>query len=335
MGRTGVLTPGALLDPVLIDGATVSRATLHNMDEIERLDVREGDTVVVKRAGDVIPDIVKVLTGLRQKGSKIFRMPRTYCGQPVIRNKDEVAHRIARPDQCDLVNREKFYHFVSRGAFDIRGLGPKIINHLLDEGIVHDPADLFTLEANDLLSLERFAEKSAENLVRAIRSRRHPELARFIYALGIAHVGEETALDLAAHFGTLLKLTHAAREELESLSHIGAVVAKSVHDWFMHAANKEFIRKLIRAGVDPIDVTKKARQEQLAGLSFVLTGGLTTMTRNEAKNRIRALGGDISGSVSKKTDFILVGDESGSKLVKAEKLGVKTINEKEFLTMLK
>lgn len=335
VGRTGVLTPVAILEPVSIAGVTVSRATLHNMDEIERLDVREGDTVVVKRAGDVIPDVVKVLKNLRPAASKAFHMPRAYCGQHVVRKEGEVAHRIAHPDKCELVTREKFYHLVSRGAFDIRGLGPKIIDHLLDEGIVQDPADLFTLEARDLESLERFAEKSAENLIRAIRSRRHPELARFIYALGIMHVGEETALDLATHFGTLLKLANASQEDLEAIPQIGSVVARSIHKWFDDVANKAFIHKLTRAGVEPAKSVTGASGGRLKGLSFVLTGGLQTMTRDEAKARIRAFGGDSTESVSKKTDFVIAGNDPGSKRQDAEKLGVKIISEKEFLTMLK
>lgn len=334
IGRTGVLTPVAVLEPVEVAGVIVSRATLHNMDEIERLGVRIGDTVIVQRAGDVIPDIVKVLKNLRPDHARKFHMPETFCGQKVVRTKGEVAHRIPHPEKCELVLREKLYHFVSKRAFDIQGLGPKIIDHLIEEGLVQDPTDLFLLKESDVKTLERFAEKSAENLIRAIQEKKGVELARFIYALGILHVGEETAVDLAKKFGGLEKLATASGEDLVKTPDIGPVVAKSIYEWFKNPENKSLIAKLKRVGVK-IKSEKPARQNQkLAGLTFVLTGELESLTRDEAKARIRELGGEISESVSKKTSYVVAGNESGSKFEKAKKLGVKTVAEKEFLRIL-
>lgn len=334
IGRTGVLTPVAHLKPVDVSGVTVSRATLHNMDEISRLDVRVGDTVIIQRAGDVIPDVVRVLTNLRPRNARPFSMPRMFCGQKVLRQKGEVAHRILHPEKCSLVRREQFYHFVSKNAFDIQGLGPKIIDRLIEEGLVEDPADLFSLTAGDIAPLERFAEKSAENLMKAIKEKREVDLPRFLYALGILHVGEETAIDLAREFGTLEKLTHASLEELFSISNIGDVVAHSLYAWFRNEEKKKFLKKLHDVGVRPKPAEVSRAPQKLAGRTFVLTGGLETMTRDEAKRRVRSLGGDIAGSVSKKTDFVVSGEEPGSKLDKAKKLGVKIIDEKEFLRMI-
>lgn len=334
IGRTGVLTPVAALEPVEVAGVMVSRATLHNMDEIERLDVRIGDTVIVQRAGDVIPDIVKVLKNLRPNHARKFHMPETFCGQKVIRPKGEVAHRIPHPEKCELVLREKLYHFVSKRAFDIKGLGPKIIDHLVEKGLVQDPADLFLLKESGVKPLERFAEKSAENLIHAIQEKKGVKFARFIYALGILHVGEETAVDLAKKFGRLEKLASASEEDLVKTPDIGPVVAKSIYEWFKNPENKSLTTKLKRAGVK-IKSEKPARQNQkLADLTFVLTGGLESLTRDEAKARIRELGGEISESVSKKTSYVVAGNDPGSKFEKAKKLGVKTVAEKELLRIL-
>jgi len=331
VGRTGVLTPVSVLKPVEIGGVTVSRATLHNMDEIERLDVRIGDTVIVQRAGDVIPDVARVIKNLRPGKSRKFRMPKTFCGQTVIRKEGEAAHKIPHPEKCELVTREKFYHFVCKNAFDMRGLGPKIIDRLFDEGLVQDPADLFLLKEKDIEILERFAEKSAENLIRSIQSRKEIELPRFIYALGILHVGEETAIDLAEHFGTLEKLMESSREELTGIPDIGPVVAGSIYDWFQEKRNQDFIKKLLRAGARVKSCKLKVKSLKLEGLTFVLTGSMESMTRDEAKEKIRGLGGDISESVSGKTDYVIAGSEPGSKLEKAKKLDVRIIDEKEFL----
>ncbi|MBI2056014.1 MAG: NAD-dependent DNA ligase LigA [Candidatus Sungbacteria bacterium] len=334
VGRTGVLTPVALLKPVSVSGVMVSRATLHNMDEIKRLDVRVGDTVIIQRAGDVIPDIVRVLKNLRPKKSMAFNMPREFCGQKVVQKEGEVAHRIPHPEKCELVRLERFYHFVSKHAFDIVGLGPKVIDRLVEEGLAEDPADIFSLKEGDIAPLERFAEKSAENLIRSIQSKKEIEFPRFIYALGIAHVGEETAIDLAKHFGTLEALANAHLEELETIPDIGGVVAKSIRDWFRSERNHAFIKKLLDAGVKPQRFKKEAIGSKLQGVTFVLTGGLESMTRDEAKAAIRALGGDMSESVSEKTDYLIAGSDPGSKLEKAKKLGVTIIDEKKFKKLL-
>ncbi|MDP3779479.1 MAG: NAD-dependent DNA ligase LigA [bacterium] len=335
IGRTGVLTPVAVLKPVAVGGVTVSRATLHNIDEIKRLDVRAGDTVIVRRAGDVIPDIVKVLTNLRQKKSKAFSMPRTFCGQSVVRKEGEVAHKILHPEKCELVQRERFYHFVSKGAFDIAGLGPKIIDRLLDEGLIQDPADLFTLKEADINMLERFGEKSAENIIASIQAKKEIELSRLIYGLGILHVGEETALDLAEHFGTLEKLAHLSKEDLEGVANIGVVVAHSIYEWFRSSEHQKFLAKLKSVGVSAKSVRVSHKPQKLKGLTFVLTGTLETLARDEAKRRIRELGGDMSESVSRKTDYVVVGSDPGLKAETAVKLGVKILHEKEFLNLIK
>ncbi|OGZ96888.1 MAG: hypothetical protein A2847_02675 [Candidatus Sungbacteria bacterium RIFCSPHIGHO2_01_FULL_50_25] len=334
VGRTGVLTPVAHLRPVDVGGVTVSRATLHNMDEIERLDVRAGDTVIIQRAGDVIPDVVRVLKNLRLKGLKPFHMPRVFCGEPVVRPKGEVLHKILHPDRCALVRRERFYHFVSKNAFDIQGLGPKIVDRLIDEGLVEDPADIFSLEEGDIAPLERFAEKSAENLIRSIREKKKIELPRFLFALGILHVGEETAIDLAGHFGTLEKIRAASESELSSVPNIGGVVAQSLFEWFRKKENEAFLKKLKDSGVHPKEAKVSRKPKKFAGFTFVLTGALRAMTRDEAKRRIRELGGDISGSVSRKTSVVVAGEDPGSKLDDAKRLGVKVASEKEFLSMI-
>lgn len=333
IGRTGVLTPIAILKPVSVTGVTVSRATLHNLDEIRRLDVREGDTVVIRRAGDVIPDIVQVLPALRPPASKKFRMPKRFCGQRVVRTEGEVAHRIEHPEQCDLVLRERLYHLVSKSAFDIPGLGPKIIDRLLEEGLIQDAADLFGLTEGDIQPLERFAEKSSRNLVAAIRRRKEIDLPRFIYGLGILHVGEETAIDLAARFGTLEALRSADRETLQQIPNIGPVVGTSVFKWFRSARNAEYINKLREAGVVPKPYRRpqEARNAKLAGTTFVLTGTLSALSRDRARERIRELGGDVSESVGKKTSFVVAGKDPGSKLDKARKLGVPVLDEAAFL----
>lgn len=334
IGRTGVLTPVAILKPTEVEGVMVSRATLHNMDEIKRLNVRAGDTVIIRRAGDVIPDVVKTLSHLRPLHAKKFVMPKIFCGQKVIRKTGEVAHRIPHPETCALVRQEQFYHFVSKYAFDIQGLGPKIIDRLLDEHIVEDPADLFLLKEKDVAPLERFAEKSAENLVQAIQQKKEVELPRLIYALGIFHVGEETAIDLAQHFGRLEKLIHASLEELRAIPNIGPIVAQSIYEWFKEKQNREFLIKLLRVGVKPKPHKRSATDGKFKGQIFVLTGSLARMTRDEAKTRIRQRGGEISESISRKTSYAIAGDNPGSKLEHAKKLNVKVLTEKEFLKLL-
>jgi len=335
VGRTGAITPVAVLKPVEVGGVKISRATLHNEDEIKRLGVKIGDTVIVGRAGDVIPDVIQVLPELRTGKEKEFKMPKVcpVCGARLKRREREVVWRCPNP-KCRARKREYFYHFVSRKAFDILGLGPKIIDRLLDEGLISDPADLFLLKEDDISHLERFAEKSAKNLILAIQSKKKITLAKFIYALGIRNVGEETSQDLAEKFCSFEKLKNASFPELQKIMDIGPVVAKSIYEFFPEKRNLKFIEKLKKVGVQILE-EKKPKQQPLKGKIFVLTGSLETMTREEAKEKIRILGGEISESVSKKTDYVLVGKEPGLKYQIAKKLGVKTINEEQFLRMLK
>jgi DNA ligase (NAD+) len=334
VGRTGALTPVAYLKPVKVGGVTISRATLHNEDEIKRLGVKIGDTVIVGRAGDVIPDIIKVLPELRTGKEREFKMPKKCpaCGQKVIKPKGEVVLRCQNPD-CFARKREYFYHFIQKGAFDIVGLGAKIVDRLIEEGLVEDPADLFLLKEGDLIPLERFAEKSAKNLIEAIQSKKEITLAKFIFALGIRGVGEETAQDLANHFGSLEKLKKATKEELQEILDIGPVVAGSIFNWFREKKNLEFLKKLKKVGIEIESLKPKVKR--LKGKTFVLTGTLETLTREEAKEKIRELGGKVSSSVSKKTDYLVLGKEPGSKYEKAKKLGIKIIDEKQFLKILK
>ena len=336
IGRTGAVTPVAYLKPVQIGGVTVSRATLHNEDEIKKLGVKIGDTVVVGRAGDVIPDVIKVLSELRTGKEKDFRFPKKCpaCGSELVRSENEVSWRCQNP-KCFARQREFFYHFVSRAAFNIVGLGPRIIDRLIDEGLVHDPSDLFWLEVGDMLPVERFAERSAKNLVDSINSRKSVSLPRFILALGIRNVGEETAQDLAKHFGSLDKLKKSSLGDLQRIMDIGPVVAKSISDYFKSKKNLEFLNKLNKAGIKIESVKNIIRSDKLSGSTFVLTGSLETMSREKAKEKIRFLGGEVSESVSKNTGYVLAGKDPGSKFEKAKKLGIKIIDEKEFLKLIK
>ena len=350
VGRTGVLTPVAKLKPVNIGGTTVSRATLHNLDEIRRLGLKIGDTAIVGRAGDVIPDIKKVLREFRTGKEKEFNMPLncTICGEPVKRVRDQVAFKCINKN-CPAIRREAIYHFVSKKALDIDGVGPKIVDQLMDVALINDAADLFMLGKEDLLNLERFAEKSAENTVNAIRKKKQVPLAKFIYALGIDHVGEETALAIAKFAIAKLKVKskklkvgelgnlfeHTEQEELQNIPDIGPIVAQSIYDWFQKPYNKKLVGKFEKSGIEIHIEKASARSEKLAGKTFVLTGTLETLGRDEAKDRIRELGGDVSSSVSKNTDYVVAGTEPGSKYDAAKKLGVKVINEKEFLKMLR
>jgi len=333
VGRTGALTPVAVLKPVNVGGVTVSHATLHNEDEIKRLGVKIGDTVIIQRAGDVIPDVVKVLPRLRTGKEKEFKMPKTcpVCGSRVIRPKGEVAYYCTNKN-CFARSWRRIIHFTRKPAFNIEGLGPKIIDQLFKNDLISDPADLFALKEGDLLPLERFAEKSAKNLIEAINKSKKIDLARFIYALGIRHVGEETARDLALHFGSLEKLMGASFDEINVVPNIGEVVAKSIFNYFRDRNNIKFINKLLRFGVKIQKPTKA--KKVLAGKKFVITGTLKSMSREQAKEKIRNLGGNVSSSVSKKTDFVVCGESPGSKYAKAKKLGIKIIKEKEFLKMI-
>ncbi len=332
VGRTGALTPVAVLEPVDIGGTTVTRATLHNEDEIRRLDVRTGDTVVVQRAGDVIPDVIKVLKNLRPKNSKVFNFPKKcpVCGGEVKRAEGESAHRCVDKN-CPAQKRENLYHFVSKKAFNIVGLGPEIVDKLVETGLVKNPADFFKLKPNDLLELKGFAEVSANKLVDSIKKSKKISLARFIYALGIIHVGEETANLLAVYFGGFEDLVLANVEELQKVPGVGEKAAQSIKGWFENAENKKLIGELLRE-IDiqsPLKISKK-----LAGKTFVLTGTLESLSRDDAKEKIRLMGGDVSSSVSKETDYVVAGENPGSKFDKAQTLGVKVISEREFLKIV-
>jgi DNA ligase (NAD+) len=335
VGRTGALTPVAHLRPVKVAGSTVSRATLHNMDEIGRLDVRIGDTVILQKAGDVIPDIVNVLPNLRTGKEKKFRMPDKcpVCESKVVRREGEVAYYCSNK-KCYAQQNEGLRHFVSKTAFNIDGLGPRILEQLAAADLVKDPSDLFDLQESDLEPLERFAEKSAENLVAAIKASKEVTLSRFIYALGIRHVGEETAIDLAQKFGSLEKLMDASLEELNAMHDVGDVMAKSVYEYFHDHHNRVLIKKLQDRGVRIASEKQVSAKAALTGKKIVVTGTLDSMSRDEAKARVRQAGGDWVSAVSKNTDYVVVGAEPGSKAEKAKKLGVKTITEKEFLGLL-
>jgi len=336
VGRTGTLTPVAHLKPVQVAGTTVKRATLHNMDQIERLDVRIGDTVIIQKAGEIIPEVVKVLPNLRTGKEKKFHMPAKcpVCGSRVARRPGEVAYYCTNK-KCFSIQQEGLHHFVAKPAFDIDGLGPKILEQLWNADLIRDPADLFNLEEEDLEPMERFAEKSASNLVQAIQSAKVVTLSRFINALGIRHVGEETAIDLARHFGTLDKLIKTSLEELEKIPDVGGVVAKSIDDYFKDKANAKLIDKILAKGVKVKHEEAVKKKTGLTGKKIVVTGTLESMSREEAKARIREAGGDWVSSVSQHTDYVVAGAEPGSKYDKAKKLSVKIISEKEFLNLLK
>jgi len=335
VGRTGAITPVAHLKPVEVGGVTITRATLHNEDEIKRLGVKIGDTVIVERAGDVIPAVAKVIAELRTGKEKEFHFPKKcpVCGQNLQRPGGEVVWRCPNPN-CGAKKREFLYHFASKKAFDIEGLGPKIIDQLFDENLISQAPDIFQLKEGDLIPLERFAEKKAKNILEAIVKSKKILLSKFIYSLGIRHVGEETAQDLAHYLGSIDKLRKAPKEELEKIPDVGPEVSESIYNWFQQKRNQKLIEDLI--AVDRIEILPPEKiGRKLQGLTFVLTGSLEMMTREEAKNKILLLGGEVSESVSEKTDYVIVGKEPGSKFQIAKQLGVKTINEKEFLEMLK
>lgn len=335
VGRTGALTPVAHLKPVRVAGSIIARATLHNFDEIKRLGVKIGDTVIIQKAGDVIPDVVKVLTGLRTGREREFHMPKKcpICGSPVIKKPEEVAYYCAN-DKCFAQSKERLYHFVAKNALNIDGLGPKILDQLIASDLVKDAADIFTLKKADLENLERFAEKSAANIIEAIDKSRKIPLSRFIYALGIRHVGEENAYALAKRFGNLRKLREASLAEINQIPDIGDVVAKSVFDFFQDKNNLKLVDKFLtnRVSITPEIISQ---YQSLKNKTFVLTGSLAAMTRDTAKEKIRDLGGEISSAVSEKTDFVVAGVEPGTKYEKAKKLGVKIISEPEFIKMIK
>ncbi|HQR76377.1 MAG TPA: NAD-dependent DNA ligase LigA [Burkholderiaceae bacterium] len=337
VGRTGKITPVARLAPVFVGGVTVSNATLHNEDYIRSLGLMIGDTVIVRRAGDVIPQIVSVLPDRRPRGAQAFIMPEAcpVCGSSVAREEGEKDLRCTGGLFCPAQRKQALLHFAGRRALDIEGLGEKLVDQLVDEGLVQTPADLFKLGLGALAGLERMAEKSAANILAALERARSTTLERFIYALGIRHVGESTARDLARHFGSLDALMEASEDELLQVTDVGPVVAASVARFFAERHNREVVEQLRAAGVHWKEGRASPRSAgRLAGRTFVLTGTLPHWTRDEAKKRIEAAGGKVAGSVSKRTDFVVAGAEAGSKLDKAVELGVSVIDEARLKTML-
>lgn len=339
VGRTGVLTPVAHLRPVLVAGTTVSRATLHNEDEIHRLDVRVGDTVILQKAGDVIPDIVQVLTELRPRGTKPYRWPSSVAecggGGAIERVPGQAAWRCKEKNSFAVLRR-KLRYFASRGALNIEGLGPSTVDALLEKGLVEHADDFFTLKEGDLLTLEGFADISAKKLVESIKKiSKGAALSRMVTALSIPQVGEETAILLAQNFKTIDDIASASEDDLASINGIGPIVAGAIRDWFADKENKKLVANLKKhIKIEPEKVSDK-KKLPLAGTTFVLTGGMESMSRDEAKEKIRRLGGDVSSSVSKKTSYVVAGEEAGSKLDKARELGVEVISEREFLKLIK
>jgi DNA ligase (NAD+) len=362
VGRTGVLTPLAIFEPTLVAGSTISKATLHNMDQINRLDVRIGDTVVIEKAGDVIPAVVETLVKLRSGKEKKVKVPSScpvcqgrvenrlvgtdkknkigrsgnFDNQAAVRRSlgeggGSVAYYCAN-QKCPAKNQRFMQHFVQ--VLEIYEIGPKILDRLQEEGLISDAADIFTLTVEDLKDLERFGEKSAENIVNSINEHRTVNLDKFIYSLGILHVGEQTAEDLAKNFGSLKKLMFATQDEINNIENIGPVVSKSVFDYFHHKENLKFVEKLINNGVTPLNHKSEIINLKLAGKTFVITGTLETMGRDEAKKKIKALGGKVTESVSKLTSYVVVGSEPGSKKDRANSLGVKILSEAEFIKLI-
>lgn len=333
VGRTGALTPVAHFRPVQLAGTTVARATLHNADEIKRLGVRVGDTVIIEKAGDIIPDVVQVMTNLRPTDAKPFQMPKycPVCRRPVRRTDGEVAHYCPNP-KCPARAREALYYFASKKAFDIDGLGPNTIDVLVDEELVSQPADFFKLTAPQLIGLPLFAETKAKNLVAAIDSARRVSLDRFIFSLGIRHVGEQTAIDLARHFRSVKALLAADAEQLTAVPNIGVVVAKSIASFFALSANQKRVERLL-AEVSLLPLPRP-KNRKLEGKIVVVTGTFATISREQAHALIRAAGGTVGTSVSKHTSYLVVGDQPGSKLAAAERYGVPTVDEQMFKRMV-
>lgn len=338
VGRTGVVTPVAHLRPVLVAGSTVSRATLHNEDEIKRLDVRIGDTVIIQKAGDVIPDIVQVVTSLRTGKEKPFKWPThvPLCGGDgaIERVPGQAAWRCVVKDSYEQQKR-KLHYFASKGALNIEDMGPKIIDQLLDAELISEYADIFTLEKGDLVALPRFADKSADNLLASIKKARQTTLPRFLISLSIPQVGEETAHDIANHFKTIERVRSATEADLLAISGVGPIVAESVVAFFNDKKNIKKVDDLLKyINIESVIHSQKSVQK-FKGKTLVLTGTLQTMSRDEAKEKIRALGGDVSSSVSKETDYVVAGESAGSKLDKAQELGVEILSEDQFVDMMK
>lgn len=355
VGRTGALTPTAVMEPVKVGGVTVSRSTLHNFDEIERLDVRLGDTVIIERSGDVIPKVVEVLKNLRDGSEKKVRAPREcpICGGQVIKAEGEVAYRCANK-RCYAVNLRRIGHFVSKGAADLDGLGPKLVEQFITSGLIKDAADLYAIKKPDLLSLERFAEKKADNIIKILSERKKIGLARFIYGLGIRHVGEETANILAEKIiggediGLAGKLSihqlvkyfqSFSLEDLEEMPDVGPIVAQSIYDFWHDENDLQLMAKFEANGVvlavERPNIALSPKNNAFLGKNFVLTGSLVGLTRSEAKDKIKALGGKIKENVGRDTDYVIVGADPGSKFEKAKKIGIKIWEEEDFMKMLR
>ncbi len=336
VGRTGALTPVARLERVFVGGATVSNATLHNIDELQRKDVRVGDTVVLRRAGDVIPEVVRVIKEKRPARTSPVRLPEKcpICGSDVEREEGEAVARCTGALVCPAQIKESLRHFSSRRALDIEGLGSKLIDQLVDAGKVKDPSDLYRLDAEELAGLDRMGEKSAQNLVEALDRSKETTLARFLYALGIRDVGESTAEALASHFRSLEAIAGSSAEQIEEVPDVGPITASHVHAFMAESRNAKAIAALIKCGVRwPAIRELKPKNSAYAGKTFVLTGKLSSMSRDEAGAIVKSLGGKVAGSVSKNTDFVVVGEDAGSKLRKATELGVKILDEDEFLAI--
>jgi DNA ligase (NAD+) len=336
VGRTGALTPVARLEPVQVAGVTVTNATLHNEDEIRRKDIRVGDTVVVRRAGDVIPQVMGVLLDRRPPDAREFVMPSScpICGSDVIRGEGEAASRCTGGLFCPAQRKETLKHFASRRAMDIEGLGDKLVDQLVDRDLVGNPTDLYRLDQETLAGLERMGAKSAANLIDALRCSRQTTLARFLFALGIREVGGATAQALAAHFGDLEALAEASEEELTEVPDVGPVVAAQIRAFFRQAHNREVIQGLLAAGVTWPPVERRPAVKQvLAGKTFVITGTLSR-SRDEIKAELQAAGAKVTGSVSAKTDYLVAGEDTGSKLAKARELGVRVVTEAELAGLL-
>jgi DNA ligase (NAD+) len=338
VGRTGVLTPVAVMKPVPIGGVTVTRATLHNQDEIDKKDIRIGDTVLIQRAGDVIPEVVQVVTSRRNGTEKAFRLPDTCpeCGATVIRLPGEASHRCTNPS-CPAKIKEQVTHFASRGGLDIDGLGEKLVSQLVDQGLIRDMADLFFLNRDQLANLDRMADKSADNLITALQEAKHPSLDRFIFALGIPLVGESTSKMLARSFLTVEALADASLEQLQTLHDVGPEVAKSIAGYFADPSSRTILSKLTAGGVIP-----QVQEQQeispsatiLSGKTVVFTCTLEKMPRDEAKRIVETMGGIVTSAVTKKTHMVIAGTAAGSKLDKARSLGIPIHTEEEFLSWI-
>ena len=335
VGRTGVLTPLALLEPLQIAGSTVARATLHNADIVQNKDIRIGDYVVVQKAGDVIPEVVRPLQERRTGDEKVFEMPLQCpsCGSTVQRASDEAATRCVNTE-CPAQRFENLVHFASRNAMDIDGLGPAIIQQLLDADLVRNPADLYWLTAEQLLGLERIGPKSAANLVAAIQDSCGRSLDRVLFALGIRHVGSEVARDLAAHFGSVAAIMNADQEELAAVPSIGEKIAQTVCEFFQKEQNRSLVARLETAGVAMVGAEAQRTKDALEGLTFVVTGRLEGFSRQEVEERLRGWGAKVTGSVSRRTDYLLAGDDAGTKLAKAQELGVTVLTEDQLVEVL-